>query len=98
MSHYIAYDPKDEASIVAAFHELTNQHNAERVRWEKERRALQKQVSVKMQLREARERVRLLEHVVDQVRAWHAQQAKDGGGYHADLHTILLQAKRDEEP
>ncbi len=46
----------------------------------------------------AEARVRLLEHVVDQVRAWHAQQAQDGVGYHADLHTILLQAKRDEEP
>ncbi len=98
MNRCITFDRTDAASVYSALEKLQGLYADDKQRWEKERRALQKQVSKDVQLREARERVRLLEHVVDQVRAWHDQLAKDGGGYHADLHTILLQAKRDEEP
>ncbi len=97
MSRMIAYNRNDLTSVVAALEQMFSLYAEDKSRWEKERRALQKQVSVHVQLRDARARVALLESVVHDVHLWHGTLFKDGGGYHADLHTILLRAKRDRE-
>lgn len=97
MSRIISYNRNDLASVLSALETVSAFYADDKMRWEKERRALQKQVSLHVQLRDARARVALLEHVIADVHLWHGSLFKDGGGYHADLHTILLRAKRDRD-
>lgn len=99
MNRWISFNREDPASILSALEQLQGMYEHEKAHWNKERKALQKQACVHVQLRDARARVALLEGAIEEVQRWHGALYNGGGGYHSDLHDILLRVKRPcEEP
>ncbi len=100
MSRWITLDLSTPEAAARALDAQRASFDYQRSSWEKERRALQKQVSVHVQLREARARVQLLEGVLQEVRDWQrAYLLSDVRGEQADLDTILQKAaKAEAEP